>query len=54
MHHYADYKTILSLQNGMNLYRGAVSTGCIYCESRSACYQMKHDFEGIEVMLRKD
>jgi DNA repair photolyase len=32
--HYADYKTILSPQNGMNLYRGC-SHGCIYCDSRS-------------------
>ena len=46
--HYVDYKTILSPQNGMNLYRGCTH-GCIYCDSRSACYQMKHDFEDIEV-----
>ena len=46
--HYAPYKTILSLQNGMNLYRGCTH-GCIYCDSRSACYQMRHDFEDIEV-----
>ena len=46
--HYADYKTILSPQNGMNLYRGCTH-GCIYCDSRSKCYQMKHDFEDIEV-----
>jgi DNA repair photolyase len=46
--HYADYKTILSPKNGMNLYRGC-SHGCIYCDARSVCYQMKHDFEDIEV-----
>ena len=46
--HYAVYKTILSLQNGMNLYRGCTH-GCIYCDSRSACYQMSHDFEDIEI-----
>ena len=46
--HYADYKTILSPQNGMNLYRGCTH-GCIYCDSRSNCYQMTHDFEDIEV-----
>ena len=46
--HYADYKTILSPQNGMNIYRGCTH-GCIYCDSRSACYQMKHDFEDIEI-----
>lgn len=48
--HYAKYKTILSPKNGMNLYRGCVH-GCIYCDARSACYQMKHDFEDIEVKL---
>ena len=46
--HYADYKTILSPKNGMNLYRGC-SHGCIYCDSRSLCYQMKHDFADVEV-----
>lgn len=46
--HYADYKTILSPQNGMNLYRGC-SHGCIYCDSRSSCYQINHDFEDIEI-----
>ena len=37
--HYADYRTILSPKNGMNLYRGCTH-GCIYCDSRSACYQI--------------
>jgi DNA repair photolyase len=46
--HYADYKTILSPKNGMNLYRGC-SHGCVYCDSRSACYHIDHDFEDIEV-----
>ena len=46
--HYADFKTILSPKNGMNIYRGCTH-GCIYCDSRSACYQFKHDFEDIEV-----
>jgi len=46
--HYADYKTILSPQNGMNLYRGCTH-GCIYCDSRSKCYQINHAFEDIEV-----
>jgi len=32
----------------MNTYRGC-SHGCIYCDSRSKCYQMDHDFEDIEV-----
>ena len=46
--HFADYKTILSPQNGINLYRGCTH-GCIYCDSRSRCYQMSHNFEDIEV-----
>lgn len=46
--HYADYKTILSPKNNMNVYRGCTH-GCIYCDSRSNCYQMMHDFEDIEV-----
>ena len=46
--HYADYKTILSPNNGMNIFRGCTH-GCIYCDSRSVCYQMKHDFEDIEI-----
>ena len=46
--HYADYKTILSPKNGINIYRGC-SHGCIYCDSRSACYQIKHEFEDIEI-----
>lgn len=46
--HFARYKTILSPKNHMNLYRGC-SHGCIYCDSRSKCYQMAHDFEDIEV-----
>ena len=32
----------------MNLYRGC-SHGCIYCDSRSTCYGMEHDFEDIEI-----
>lgn len=46
--HYTQYKTILSSKNNMNLYRGC-SHGCIYCDSRSVCYQMNHDFEYIKV-----
>lgn len=46
--HEVKVKGILSAQNGMNLYRGCTH-GCIYCDSRSACYQMNHDFEDIEV-----
>lgn len=46
--HYVKAKGILSANNGMNLYRGC-SHGCIYCDSRSRCYGMEHDFEDIEV-----
>lgn len=46
--HYIKVMGILSPSNGMNLYRGC-SHGCIYCDSRSKCYQMNHDFEDIEV-----
>lgn len=41
-------KGILSAENGMNIYRGCTH-GCIYCDSRSRCYQMHHDFTDIEV-----
>ena len=41
-------KGILSSKNGMNIYRGCTH-GCIYCDSRSKCYHMEHDFEDIEV-----
>lgn len=46
--HYKRYKSILSPKNGMNIYRGC-SHGCIYCDSRSECYRMEHDFEDIEI-----
>ena len=46
--HYVHAKTLLSAQNGMNLYRGCTH-GCIYCDSRSVCYHMEHAFEDIEV-----
>ncbi len=32
----------------MNIYRGCTH-GCIYCDSRSKCYQFTHEFEDIEV-----
>lgn len=41
-------KGILSSKNGMNIYRGCTH-GCIYCDSRSNCYEMNHKFEDIEV-----
>lgn len=46
--HFVKAKGILSPGNGMNLYRGCLH-GCIYCDSRSRCYQINHDFEDIEV-----
>lgn len=46
--HFTEAKGILSAHNGMNIYRGCTH-GCIYCDSRSRCYQMNHDFEDIEV-----
>ncbi|NCA91728.1 radical SAM protein [bacterium] len=46
--HYKDVKGILSSKNGMNLYRGCTH-GCIYCDSRSKCYGMEHDFEDVEI-----
>lgn len=49
--HFVDAKGILTGNNGMhgmNIYRGC-SHGCIYCDSRSKCYQFTHPFEDIEV-----
>ncbi len=45
--HFVDAKGILN-NNGMNIYRGCTH-GCIYCDSRSLCYQFTHPFEDIEV-----
>lgn len=49
--HFINAKGILTGNHGrcgMNIYRGC-SHGCIYCDSRSLCYQFKHPFEDIEV-----
>lgn len=49
--HFVEAKGILTANgghNGMNIYRGC-SHGCIYCDSRSKCYQFSHPFEDIEV-----
>ena len=49
--HFVDAKGILTGGKGrfgMNIYRGC-SHGCIYCDSRSKCYQFTHQFEDIEV-----
>lgn len=48
--HYVNAKTILSNNNGMNVYRGCLH-GCIYCDSRSKCYGFTHEFEDIEVKI---
>lgn len=48
--HTVEVKGILSPKNGMNLYRGCTH-GCIYCDSRSKCYQINHDFEDIEIKI---
>ncbi len=48
--HFVEAKGILSAGNGMNLYRGCTH-GCIYCDSRSVCYGIDHDFEDIEVKI---
>lgn len=46
--HEVQAKSILSAKNGVNIYRGC-QHGCIYCDSRSKCYNMTHDFEDVEV-----
>ncbi|WP_026491939.1 SPL family radical SAM protein [Butyrivibrio sp. XPD2002] len=49
--HFVDAKGILTTSGGgcgMNIYRGCTH-GCIYCDSRSKCYQFTHPFEDIEV-----
>lgn len=48
--HYVKAKGLLSNNNGMNIYRGC-EHGCIYCDSRSTCYNMNHNFEDIEVKI---
>ena len=49
--HFVDAKGILTGSGGhygMNIYRGCTH-GCIYCDSRSRCYQFTHPFEDIEI-----
>lgn len=49
--HFVDAKGILTGSGGhfgINVYRGC-SHGCVYCDSRSRCYQFTHAFEDIEV-----
>ncbi len=49
--HFVDAKGILTGSGGhmgMNIYRGCTH-GCVYCDSRSACYRFTHPFEDVEV-----
>jgi len=46
--HFEDVKGVLSPKGNMNIYRGCTH-GCIYCDSRSTCYNMPHDFEDVLV-----
>jgi len=46
--HTVKAKALLTKWNGVNVYRGCAH-GCVYCDSRSACYQFRHDFEDIEI-----
>jgi len=48
--HFKEAKGILSPKNGMNLCRGCIH-GCIYCDSRSHCYNIDHDFEDVEIKI---
>jgi DNA repair photolyase len=48
--HFKEVKGILSAKNGMNLSRGCIH-GCIYCDARSKCYNMDHDFEDVEIKI---
>lgn len=48
--HFVKAKGILSPNNGMNVYRGCLH-GCIYCDARSRCYQINHEFTDIEVKI---
>lgn len=46
--HFENVKGVLSPKGNMNIYRGCTH-GCIYCDSRSICYNMDHDFEDVLV-----
>ena len=46
--HQREAKGILNFYNGMNISRGCVH-GCIYCDSRSKCYRIEHDFEDVQI-----
>jgi DNA repair photolyase len=46
--HLKEVKGLLSAANGMNISRGCTH-GCIYCDSRSKCYRIEHDFEDVQI-----
>jgi len=46
--HLKQVKGILSASGGMNISRGCTH-GCIYCDSRSKCYRIEHDFEDVQI-----
>ena len=46
--HFVEAKSLLTRWGSMNLYRGCTH-GCVYCDSRSTCYQFTHRFEDVEV-----
>ena len=48
--HFKEAKGLLSSKNGMNLCRGCIH-GCIYCDARSLCYKIDHDFEDVEIKI---
>ncbi|MGN0367905.1 MAG: SPL family radical SAM protein [Wujia sp.] len=49
--HYKEVKSVLSPQNGLNIYRGCTH-GCLYCDARSTCHRLDHDFDDVEVKAR--
>jgi DNA repair photolyase len=48
--HFREVSGILSQNNGMNISRGCIH-GCVYCDSRSNCYNIKHSFEDVEIKI---
>jgi DNA repair photolyase len=48
--HFREARGILSSTNGINISRGCTH-GCIYCDSRSKCYRIEHDFEDVEIKI---
>ena len=47
---YVKAKSLLTSWNGMKIY-SVCAHGCIYCDSRSKCYHIEHQFEDIEVKI---